>query len=118
MSLTLLMAALLLDDSRILAAIDRARAATTAEIPCHADPDEDEIVICARRDADRFRAPIVTVTPGDPRAVDAWGERHRLLAVPQLPCGIGAFLSGCGSVGVSASTRTGVSTGQLRPLAP
>lgn len=118
MSLTLLFATLFVNDPRILAAIDRARAATTVETPCRAGADEDEIVVCARRDADRFRAPIVTATPGDPRAVDAWGERHRLLAVPQLPCGIGAFLSGCGSVGVSVSTRTGVSAGQLRPLAP
>ena len=45
--------------------------------------DPDEIVVCAARTADRFRVPLVTPpAEGDPKAVDALGERERLLAVP------------------------------------
>lgn len=105
------------DESAVAAAMARAKAATRVEIPCR-EAAADEIVVCAARTADRFRVPLLTgPAEGDPAAVDALGEREHLLVVPQLPCGVGAFLQGCGSVGVSASTRTGVRGGTQRPLA-
>ncbi len=110
--------AMLLDETTVAAAVARARAATRIDTPCREGAAPDEIVVCAARNADRYRVPLVTgPAPGDPRAVDALGERERLLVVPQLPCGVGAFLQGCGSVGVSASTRGGVKPGTQRPLA-
>ncbi len=100
----------------IATAVERTR----ADAPCRSGADGDEVVICARRDADLYRVPLnVAPAPGDPRAIDAFGERARLLRVPQLPCGVGAFLSQCGSVGVTVSSANGFRpTGGPRPLAP
>lgn len=110
--------AMMLDETTVTAAMARAKAMTRADMPCRTDADPDEIVVCAGRNADRYRVPLVTPpAEGDPKVVDALGERERLLIVPQLPCGIGAFLQGCGSVGVSGSTRGGVKPGTQRPLA-
>lgn len=106
------------DDAAVAAALARARALTRAEIACKAAEDPDEIVVCAARRADRYRLPLVPVrAEGDPATVDAIGERERLLAVPALPCGIGATLQGCGKVGATFSTRTGLRGGSPRPLA-
>ncbi len=118
MAILALWLTMMLDETSVTAAMARARAMTRTDLPCRAGADPDEIVVCAGRNADRYRVPLVTgPAPGDPKAVDALGERERLLVVPQLPCGVGAFLQGCGSVGVSASTRTGVQPGTQRPLA-
>jgi len=98
--------------------VARARTMTQVVQPCRTGADPDEIVICAARNADRFRVPLTTgPVEGDPRAVDALGERERLLAVPQPACGTAAFLQGCGFVGVTMSTRRGGSIGRARPLA-
>ncbi|KQN86804.1 hypothetical protein ASE90_05775 [Sphingomonas sp. Leaf67] len=110
--------AMVQDDGRAAAMIARARSLTQVAQACRADADTDEIVVCARRNADRFRVPLSTPpADGDPRAVDALGERERLLAVPQPSCGTAAFLQGCGFVGVTASTRRGGSIAAPRPLA-
>ena len=106
------------DGGAAAAMMARARDLTRIVQPCRTDAEPDEIVVCAARNADRFRVPL-TIGPveGDPRAVDALGERERLLAVPQPSCGTAAFLQGCGFVGVTASTRKGGSIGRARPLA-
>lgn len=110
--------AIVQDEGRAAAMIARARSVTQVAQACRTDADPDEILVCAARNADRFRVPLTTApAAGDPRAVDALGERERLLAVPQPACGTGAFLQGCGFVGVTASTRRGGRFGAARPLA-
>ncbi len=118
MTAWILLAAMAQDGSAAAAMIARARSLTQVVQPCRADAEADEIVVCAARTADRFRVPLVTPpAEGDPRAVDALGERERLLAVPQPACGTSAFLQRCGFVGVTASTRKGGTIGRARPLA-
>ncbi len=118
MPLWMLLAAVL-DETTVAQAMARARAATSIDRPCRRDADVDEVVICANRNADRFRMPLKEPpVAGDPNAVDAPGERERLLAVPGPACGMTLFLSGCGFVGATASTRSGVGGGPVpRPLA-
>ncbi len=118
MTMMLLMMAMTIDETTMAAAMARAREKTRAGIPCQATPSDEEIVVCGRRQADRFRLPLETErADGDPKAVDAFGERARLLRVPELPCGVGAFLQRCGMVGATVSTRTGARGGGQRPLA-
>ena len=73
------------------------------DLPADAAPPEAQVLRMpcdnarnetgAARTADRFRVPLVTPpAEGDPKAVDALGERERLLAVPQPACGTAAFL--------------------------
>lgn len=103
------------------AAIADYRMKTRAEVPCTRPSGDDEIVICSRRDADRYRTPLLVESTdrGAPAA-----RMERLLspeASGYVPCGKGAFMAKCGSVGIgvtaSASGKTDVST-KLRPLAP
>lgn len=115
---TMLLATLAQDGGAAAAMMARARAVTRTVQPCRTDAEPDEITVCAARNADRFRVPLATSpAEGDSRAVDALGERERLLAVPQPSCGTAAFLQGCGFAGVTASTRKGGSIGRARPLA-
>ncbi|MDJ0275248.1 hypothetical protein QLH51_00315 [Sphingomonas sp. 2R-10] len=118
MTAWMLLLAMAQDATAATAMIARARAATQVVQPCRSDAEADEIVVCAARNADRYRAPLVLPpVEGDPKAVDAAGERERLLAVPTASCGTGAFLQGCGFVGVTGSTRRGGTVGRARPLA-
>ena len=78
----------------------------------------DEIMVCGRRDADRYRVPFIMPTPGDPRIVDVPAERARLVAT-ETPCQQqGAHLIGCGMVGMKVSTKIGSGKIEYRPLAP
>lgn len=118
MTAWMLLAAMAQDGGAAAGMMARACSLTQVVQPCRTDADPDEIVVCAARTADRFRVPLVAPpVEGDPKAVDALGERERLLAVPQPACGTAAFLQGCGFVGVTASTRRGGSIGRARPLA-
>lgn len=118
MTVWLTLLALVQDGGTTAAMIARARGLTQVVQPCRTDAEPDEIVVCAARTADRFRVPLTTPpADGDPKAVDALGERERLLAVPQPACGTAAFLQRCGFVGVTGSTRKGGSIGHARPLA-
>jgi hypothetical protein len=99
------------------APIDTYRALTRAEVVCDR-PNGEEVVVCARRDADRYRVPLVLPTPGDPKAETASEERERLQA-KVTPCRSGGpFLIGCGMVGVHMTAGGGRSGPELRPLAP
>jgi hypothetical protein len=99
---------------------DTYRKLTSVDPPCNRTPKDDEIVVCARRDADRYRLPLTGIfEAGDPKAESLMGERQRLQNIT-TPCQQqGPFLVGCGMVGVSVSTAIGGSGGiKRRPLAP
>ena len=90
---------------------------TSAEPRCKAAAGE-EIMVCGRREADKYRVPLVTPTPGDPKIQDVPAERARLVAA-ESPCQQqGPYLVGCGAVGVTVSTRVGTGKVEYRPLAP
>jgi hypothetical protein len=77
----------------------------------------NEITVCGRRDADKYRVPLIIYDAGDPRAEGFWGERERIQH-QTTPCEENStFLVGCGSVGVSISTRLDGSRPKFRPLA-
>ncbi len=77
----------------------------------------NEITVCGRRDADKYRAPLIVYDAGDPRAEGLWGERARLQH-QTTPCQDNSvFLVGCGSVGVSVSTKLDGSGPKFRKLA-
>lgn len=100
-------------------AMDDYRTQTSARIRCASSSDGDEIVICSRRRADDFRVPLIGYEPGDPRIVDAWGERTRALQLPNNCERMSIFLVGCGAAGVSFSTAGGFGTGMTpRERAP
>jgi hypothetical protein len=60
--------------------------------------DDAAIVVCARRDADRYRVPLVsTVRPGStPERI----EQMVTGPIGEARCGQGPFMVHCGSVGV------------------
>ena len=77
----------------------------------------DEIMVCGRRDADRYRVPFIVPTPRDPKTRGVPEERALLIA-GQSPCkSNGPFLVGC-AVGVNVSTKIGGGKIEYRPLAP
>ncbi len=96
------------------------RKLTAVEPPCNRNPQGNEIIVCARRDADRYRVPLTGVfETGDPRAETLMGERERLQHI-MTPCDKrGPFLVDCGMIGVSVNTAIGGDGGiRYRPLAP
>jgi len=111
-----LLAAAASSDAALLAAY---RAKTRAEVRCDATASSSEILVCGRRNADRYRVPFVTITPGDPAHEGVPQERYRLQA-RTTPCqDRGPFLVGCGSVGIGLKAGGGKTrVGGLRQLAP
>lgn len=94
------------------------RALTTAEPDCSQRAGTDEIIVCGRRDADRYRVPFIAYDAGDPRAETVTGERRRLQHIT-TPCqDRGPFLVGCGMVGVSIGVSGDGSVTRRRELAP
>jgi hypothetical protein len=78
-----------------------------------------DILVCGRRDADRYRVPFLAATPGDPRRLGVHEERATWLRRPDNCEEMSAFLVGCGSFGVSVSTNLGSGKAEVvRPLAP
>lgn len=79
----------------------------------------DEIAVCGRREADRYRVPLVPApTPGDPKARGVPEERARLVATENGCVRMSAMPYGCGMVGVSVSTKLGSGKVEYRPIAP
>jgi hypothetical protein len=93
-------------------------------VPAHADPMQryeamtqvavhgcarpsgpNEITVCGRRAADKWRVPLVEYDAGDPRAETVSAERNRLASAPRMKCGVGAILANCGKVGVGMSSN-------------
>lgn len=84
---------------------------------CRRSHADNEIIVCGRRDADKYRVPLIEYAAGDPRAESRYGERQRLQH-QTTPCqDNGPFLVGCGSVGVSVSTKLDGSRPRFRKLA-
>lgn len=98
--------------------IDTYRDRTSVEPRCRAAAG-DEIAVCGRRDADRYRVPFVsTSAPGDPKTTNVPEERSRLVATQNSCEQRGAYVYGCGMVGVKVSTKLGSGKVEYRPLAP
>jgi hypothetical protein len=77
----------------------------------------DEIIVCGRREADRYRVPLIERDAGDPRGETLMGERERIQN-RTTPCQQrGPYLVGCGMVGVTVSTTIGRDGIRYRPLA-
>ncbi|WP_294256540.1 hypothetical protein [uncultured Sphingomonas sp.] len=96
------------------------RTRTQAEIPCRAPSDQSEIVVCSRREADRYRVSFVAPNLG--KDSDA-ARLNRLIGEPVqqgiTPCGEGAFTVKCGKVGLTATMGfDGTVKMQQRELAP
>lgn len=77
----------------------------------------DEIVVCGRRDADRYRVPLIEHEAGDARTETVMGQRERLQHKSTLCEQRGAYLIGCGMVGVTVSSTIGRDGIKYRPLA-
>ncbi|UYY57725.1 hypothetical protein [Sphingomonas sp. S2-65] len=98
------------------AALSSYRELTRVEPGCRRGPREDEIVICARRQADRYRLPLATTYEGGENPDKRVGK---LLDTAPPPCGQGAFTVRCGAAGVSTTMGGGRPPRvTLRPLAP
>jgi hypothetical protein len=90
---------------------------TSAQPRCKAAAGSD-IVVCGRREADKYRVPFLIPTPGDPKTRGVHEERAARLAV-KSPCeSMGPYLVGCGAVGVTVSTKFGGGKMEYRPPAP
>ena len=106
---------LLQDSSRVAAAYAEYREATRAEVRCQAPKDDNEIVVCARREAYRYQTPLVR---SGNRASNAHAQEDILgtrEAQGFVECGKGAFLVRCGSVGIGV---TASSSGEVRRAPP
>lgn len=92
---------------------------TRARIECRLDTGSDDVVVCANRQADRWRVPFITPDAGDPKIIDVHGERERLIARPNNCAEIRLMAYGCGMFGASATAGArGVGIERPRPLAP
>jgi hypothetical protein len=103
------------------AAIAQYHAVTAVGPHCNTAPNSSDITVCARRNADRYRLPLIEQDPGNPRTEDVPGERERLFARTSNCQEKSLFLVGCGKVGVGAKASfgpDGIHGARLRPLAP
>ena len=98
------------DSDAVNRAVARYHELTRADVPCAAPDENEEIVVCAARDADNYRVPFLTVARGDPRREGVHEERERYIRT-NTPCqDNGPFLIGCGMVGVSMTVTQGGGT--------
>jgi hypothetical protein len=67
---------------------------TAADVPCKRPADDTEIVVCARRDADKYRVPLVI--RGSARDSVPLRTADLTKDYSRLPCGQGAFIAQCG----------------------
>lgn len=98
-------------------AMTRYRDRTRATIECGADR-RDDIVICDRRAADRFRLPLIEIDLNNRNNEPVAAERERLLARTNNCEELSTFLVGCGKAGIGVSTSSGLRGLGERPIAP
>jgi hypothetical protein len=109
---------LLIQDAPALeAAIADYRAKTAAELPCSGSEEEEEVVVCARREAYRHQLPLVPVYNVANNANDQEDRIRTREAQGIVACGQGPFMTRCGSVGVGVTIGLGGS-GYLRRAPP
>jgi hypothetical protein len=97
---------------------ERYLAFTSVNPDCRAKAPADMIVVCGKRNADRYRVPLVLPVAGDPGHEGVGDERVRLQH-QTTPCqDRGPFLIKCGMVGVAATVGFGGGKPQFRELAP
>jgi hypothetical protein len=90
---------------------------TSVDPDCRRNIKPDEVIVCGRRAADRYRLPLIIREAGDPKNEGVHDERHRLQYV-QNACDLkGPFQIGCGSVGISVGTSLDGQKVRWRPLA-
>ena len=97
------------------------RAVTAVGPHCNSAANGADITVCARRNADRYRLPLIEPSSGDPKIQDVPGERERLFARTSNCQEKSLFLIGCGKVGVGMKAGFGpggIYGAQIRPLAP
>ncbi len=81
---------------------------------CSHPTDSREIMVCGRRNADRYRVPFTGYAVGDPRGETLAGERIRLQN-QTTPCQEhGPFLLKCGMVGAHVAVGFGGGSLKLR----
>ena len=103
------------------AALVHYRAVTAVGPRCNTAASGTDITVCARRNADRYRLPLVEQDAGNPKIQDVSAERERLFARTSNCQEKSLFLVGCGKVGVGAKAGFGpggIYGARLRPLAP
>ncbi len=118
LSLVLIMAAQSADAE---AALVHYRTVTAVGPHCGAAENPSDVVVCARRGADRYRLPLIEYDAGNPRSQDVPAERERMLARTSNCQEKSLYLVGCGMAGVSATASfgpDGIHGARLRPLAP
>lgn len=98
--------------------IEKYQAMTRVEPRCSTPKAGNEIIVCGRRRADRWRVPYLLKEAGDPSIQNVSAERNGLIPTT-TPCqDRSIFLVGCGKVGLTASVGIGSGQGvKLRPLA-
>ncbi|MCW3847114.1 hypothetical protein OF829_07670 [Sphingomonas sp. LB-2] len=102
MLLLSIMALVAQDGDAVDASMTNYRKLTRADVRCERPSgDEDTIVVCGAREADRYRVPFVSAG----RSRDSVPTRTSYLTQDfgKAPCGEAAFLSGCGAVGISTT---------------
>jgi hypothetical protein len=100
--------------------IENYLALTSIEPRCSAPRAGNEIVVCGRRRADRWRVPFILKDAGDPSIQNVSAERNRLASEPKQKCGntIFGMQADCGMVGIGTSVGIGGDRAvKLRPLA-
>jgi hypothetical protein len=105
------------DVPAIDAAVAEYRSKTAADIPCSATEDEQEIVVCAGRNAYRDRLPLVPAFNPRNNANDQEDRIRTREAQGIVECGQGPFMVRCGSVGVGVTIGLGGS-GYVRRAPP
>ena len=99
------------------ALIARVRALTAVERRCPVDRNSTDVTVCGRRNADRFRVPLLP--DRDSTVNNAAAERTALLHRTNPIQDLSPFLVGGGFAGVTATVGSGkTSVGGARPMAP
>lgn len=79
------------------------REQTRVRVEC--DRDADEIVVCARRETDAYRAPLLATNTGERDNLGAFEARQALLRQPNVcETKVGNMPYGCGFAGVTMTT--------------